>query len=438
MTKAFVRLSLCLGAASLLLACSPSSPAANTGVDQPSPYLLVSAGDADEAHSDFLAVIDLREGSTTFGQAISTLPTELQASMPHHMEYTLPPAGERLFLNAHHHEASLLLDISNPVALRIDRSFTPPAPLRFPHDYTRTPSGTRLVGFLRSEGASIDSTESETPGNSGGIAEYDANGTLLRMTPAGNANGAPVRPYAFALLPDIDRLVVTSAPMMETTWADVVQVYRYSDFSLLHTIQLPAARNANGELVPGSQRAGFGPRVLSDGSVFMNSYGCAFYRLSAIDTEAPQLETLFALDTPAPDTAPGSIRGACGIPVVVGNYWINPVGALHSVLVLDVSNPSTPRELFRLNTPDTFNPHWLARDPNSNRLILGAEYGGEDGFFVLRIDEATGELSFDSAFQSDGQAGYLSLKQERWPHGASGHAWGHAALFLPSTDARNE
>ncbi len=208
----------CFAGALLLSACAaPSSETPNT-TDSPSPYLLVSAGDADEAHSDFLAVIDLRDGSATFGSAISTLPTNMTASMPHHMEYTLPPAGELLFLNAHHHEASLLLDVSNPSALRVAKTFSAPAPLRYPHDYTRTPTGTRLVGFLRSEGASIDPTETATPGNHGGIAEYSADGTLMRKAMAGDANGQPVRPYAFALLPAIDRLVVTSAPMMETTW----------------------------------------------------------------------------------------------------------------------------------------------------------------------------------------------------------------------------
>lgn len=60
------------------------------------------------------------------------------------------------------------------------------------------------------------------------------------------------RPYAFALLPDIDRLVVTSAPMMEESWADVVQIYRYSDFTLLHTIDLPPGHLDDCEAKTGS------------------------------------------------------------------------------------------------------------------------------------------------------------------------------------------
>ncbi|MEO7358766.1 MAG: hypothetical protein ABI120_00455, partial [Gemmatimonadaceae bacterium] len=105
-----------------LLSCTPSvrdrtanesaSSTARLTTSTESPYLLVSAGDEDGAESDFLAVIDLRAGSETFAKVLSTLPTGLRNSMPHHMEYSLPPAGELLFLNAHHAEASLLVDVS--------------------------------------------------------------------------------------------------------------------------------------------------------------------------------------------------------------------------------------------------------------------------------------------------------------------------------------
>jgi hypothetical protein len=414
-----------------VVSCGPPARDARTTPGIESSYLLVSAGDADEADSDFLAVIDLRAESPDVGQTISTMPTGMKSSMPHHMEYAMPPAGEFLFMNAHHHEMSMLVDVSTPRALRVVKTFTPPPPLRFPHDYSRTPEGTRLVGFLRSEGGSIDPGETVAPGNYGGIAEYSADGLLLRQAMAGNAGGTPVRPYAFALLPELDRLVVTSAPMMEIVSADVLQIYRYSDFRLLHTIDLPAGRLADGREVEGSQRAGFGPRVLSDGSVFLNSYGCTFYRLSDIGGTQPKLDTFFALDTPPPPPEAGAIRGSCGIPVVFGDYWINPVGQLHAVVVLNIANPAAPREVFRLQTPQTFNPHWLARDPRSNRLVLGAELGGEEGFYILRFDEQTGRLSFDSALRGEGQAGYVSLNSQSWPHGSSGPAWGHAALFLP-------
>ena len=421
-----------LAVCAALVACAAPSSEAQVQSGGESPYLFLFAGDQDEADSDFLAVIDLRSESPGFGKAIATTPIGMKASLPHHMEYSMPPDGELLFMNAHHHEMSMLVDVSDPRAPRVVKTFDPPAPLRYPHDYSRTPTGTRLVGFLRSEGPSPDPAETVTPGNHGGIAEYTADGVLLRAVSAETASSSgPIRPYAFAFLPDVDRLVVTSAPMMAVSWADVVQIYRYSDFTLLKTIDLPPGRLADGRVIEGSQNAGFGPRVLPDGSVFLNAYGCAFYRLTDIGSDNPRLDTVFTLETPEAPPGPGRIRGSCGVPVVFGDYWLMPAGQLHAVIVLDIANPATPREVFRLPTPETFNPHWLARDPRSNRLVLGAELGGEEGFYLLRFDARAGRLSFDPAVKGDGQTGYLSLKNQSWPHGPTGPAWGHAALFLP-------
>ena len=421
-----------LAACAVFVACVPPSREAQVQSGAESPYLFLFAGDQDEADSDFLAVIDLRPDSPDLGRAIATTPIGMKASMPHHMEYTMPPDGELLFMNAHQHELTMLVDVSDSRAPRVVKTLEPPAPLRYPHDYSRTPRGTRLVGFLRSEGESPDPAETAMPGDHGGIAEYTADGTLLRTASAETASSSrPIRPYAFALLADIDRLVVTSAPMMEASWADVVQVYRYSDFTLLKTIDLPPGRLADGRQIEGSQRAGFGPRVLPDGSVFFNAYGCAFYRLSDIGSDSPRLDTVLTLETPEAPPGVGQIRGSCGIPVVFEDYWLMPVGQLHAVIVLNISNPATPREVFRLRTPETFNPHWLARDPHSNRLVLGAELGGEEGFYLLRFDAEAGRLSFDPAVEGEGQTGYLSLRNQSWPHGSTGPAWGHAALFLP-------
>ena len=410
------------------MACG-SSESLSIAPTTESPYLLLFAGDEDSAENDFFAVVDVRPGIADGGKVIATTSIAMKMAMPHHMEYSLPPAGELLFANAHHHEKSFLLDVSNPRSPRIVKSFDPPPPFRFPHDYYRTPTGTRLVGFLRSEGADPDPSAKETPGNHGGIAEYSADGRLLRTASAAVSGMAKaVRPYAFALRADIDRLVVTSAPMMEDSSADVIQIYRYSDFMLLKTIALTPG-SANGRVIEGSQRAGFGPRILPDGSVFFNSYGCAFYRLSDIAAENPKLETLFALETPEPE--PGDIRGSCGIPIVFDHFWLMPAGQLNALVVLDIADPARPREVSRLPTPPTFKPHWLARDPQSDRLVLGAELGGEEGVYLLRFDPATGRASFDETIRAENQAGYVSLKNQSWPHGASGPAWAHAALFVP-------
>jgi hypothetical protein len=54
----------------------------------------------------------------------------------------------------------------------------------------------------------------------------------------------------------------------------------------------------------------------------------------------------------------------------------------------------------------------------------------------MRFDETSGRLSFDGALKGEGKDGYVSLKDQRWPHGDTGPAWGHAALFLPAAQGR--
>jgi len=361
-----------------------------------SPHLLIFAGDNNKRDSDFLVTIDVDPNSETKGKPLATTLMGHIDSMPHHMEYVAPPAGEPIFMNSHHNELSY------------------------------------------SDGPSPDPEEETSPGGHGGIAEYTNEGELIRSASAAVAGfKKAVRPYAFAQLPDKDRFLVTSAPMHETSWADVVQIYRYSDFSLLHTLDLPVGKLEDGTVLEGSQAAGFGPRILDDGSIFLNTYGCAFYHVTDVESDAPKIQMVHALQTKATYKV-GHIRGACGVPVRTGNYWIQPVGTLNAVVVLDISNPANPHEVFRLKTPKFFSPHWLAKEPKGNRFILGAELGGEQGFFLLRFDENNGKLAFDVDFNGtkDGifydtqHAGYISLNRDDWPHGDTGTAWGHAAIFL--------
>ena len=414
-----------------LSACAASPSVSEAPVSNPSPYLFVFAGDKDEKDEDFLAVIDVRSGGPTAGRSVATHPIGLKASMPHHLEYWTPARSDLLFANAHHHEANLLIDASDPLEPKIATRIQPPPPLRYPHDFARLPNGNVLVGYLRSEGASPHPDEKILPGGHGGIAEYTSTGKLLRVA-SGAVQGLddPVRVYAMVPMLDIDRLVTTSAPMMEDYSADVVQVRRYSDLKLLHTVAVPPGKRPDGSALPGAARYPFGPRRMADGSILMNSFGCGFYRLSGIGSDRPKLDNVYTIQTPEPPR-PEATRGACSIPTVIDNYWLMPVGRAHAVVVLDVSDPAAPREVSRLDTVADFNPHWSAKDPRSDRIIVGAELGGEQGMYMLLFDRRNGRLSFDPSFGStSGKIGYIDLENQNWQHGPSGAAWAHAALFL--------
>jgi hypothetical protein len=375
--------------------------------------------------------------SPTYGKVLASQPVGMKGSWPHHFEYQLPPAGQLLFANAHHHEQLILIDFSSPLHPRVVKRIQPVAPYRYPHDVTRLPNGHVLVGYLRSEGPSPTDGDGDNPGGHGGIAELDGQGNVVRTASAAVASyKLPIRTYALTPVPPIDRVVTTSAVMMENNSADVVQIWRLSDLKLLHTLDVPAAYLSDGKLLLTTFRQGritatgnwmpFEPRVMADGSVLMSAYGCGFYRLTGIDSEKPKIENVYTVDVPME-----AYSGQCAIPVVVNHYWLMPVGSLHAVISLDISNPAHPTEVARIVAPADFAAHWLAKDPLSNRLILGQEVGHETRMLMLRIDPQTGKLSWDEKFRSeDGSPGF-SFARTSWPHGNTGEATGHAALFVP-------
>jgi len=398
----------------------------------PSPYLLLLAADKDGADEDFFAVVDVRPSSDTARTVVATTPFGHRDSMPHHMEYVLPPAGSLLFANAHHPEVTMLVDVSDAPTIRVEKSIPPPSPLRFPHDYARLPDGNVLVGFLRSAGE--DAGESAQRGGHGGIAEYSRTGQLLRSaSAAADGYAAPVRVYAILPMLDIDRIVTTSARMMEKHSANVIQVWRYSDLTLLETIDVPPGRKPDGSLLEWANEMPFGPRRMHDGSVLMNSYMCGFYRLTDVATSSPKITHVYDIQGRDPEKNPYS-RVGCSVPVVVGTHWIMPVAWSQMVVVLDVGDPALPREISRLLLPEDFNAHWAAKDTDSNRIVIGAEMEKERGMYMLLYDPVSGALAVDvSIGEKTNRPGYIDLEDQVWPHGDSGPARAHSALFLPAS-----
>ena len=77
-------------AAAVLAGCAnaPEAPAAHG-----SNFLFVWAADKDKVESDFMAVIDLRPGSASYGDVVATAPIGATGTMPHHVEYEFPEGG---------------------------------------------------------------------------------------------------------------------------------------------------------------------------------------------------------------------------------------------------------------------------------------------------------------------------------------------------------
>jgi len=418
------------GCATQATTSASSAPNAVAEGTTPARYLYVWAGDKDEKESDFLAVVDVRRDSPTYGQVLNTVPVGMTGTLPHHLEYALPPEGQTLYANGHHHEQIFRFDVSDAEHPKLAGIAEAAATFRYPHDFARLPDNSLLVGYLRSDGKSPTPGDTNVPGNHGGVVHMSADGRVLRKASAADpALTEPMRAYAFAVLPAIDRFVLTSAPMMEDHSADAIQIWRLSDLTPLETLMVPPARLPDGRTLAMGHRLPFEPRVMPDGSVLLNTYGCGFYRVTKIGS-APAMHNVYTIDIPV-DRVPADRLGACGVPVISGRYWVMSVGRLSTLVTLDISDPEHPREVSRLLADSTFRPHWMAKDPGSDRIVVGAENGGESRMLMARLDDRTGLLTWDATFRSSEGTLGVSFVRRKWPHGDSGEAFGHAALFRP-------
>ncbi len=390
----------------VLAGCRPG-PAEN------SRYLYVWAGTSASHHekgANFLAILNADPASPTYGEVIGTVRAD-SGLMPHHTEFELTP-GRPLFANDFHTGTTYLIDHSEPLAPRVmSRAEVVPA-FRSMHSFARLGDSLVLATFQFGD--------SSLPGNPGGLVAFNSEGRVVRSRVAADPAfpGARIRPYGLTLLPEIDRALTTSSPMDSERTADVIQVWRLSDLTLLRTIPVPGVAGDSLERYP------FEVRTLADGRVvMMNSYYCGLYRISGLDGE-PKIELVHSLREP--------LRIGCSVPLVLGRYWIMPVAYGHTIVTLDLEDPARPRVVSELATDSTFYPHWLGKDPGSNRIVVTDQGDGPPRVLVLDFDPATGRLSVDERFRDRGAtAPGVSFARESWPGGITGPGRPHAALFVP-------
>ena len=409
----------------ILFAAYSNSTATNR---QGSPYLFVWSGDAAHQASDFLAVVDAKPSSSTYGRVVATLPVGASGIMPHHTEYEFPERNV-LFANGWTGGRTFLLDLNEPLHARVAGQFLDRAGYTLPHSFARLPNGHVLATF-QSRG------EGYAPG--GGLVELDETGAAVRSVSAidPTVDKNLIWPYSLAIVPQSDRVVSTSTPMGWPDWATLppnswplkkindqqtaqLQVWRLSDLQLLKTITLVDPKGDKHHVFPAE------PRLLSDGSVLVGTFNCGLFRVKDLDDAKPSAEMVYAF--------PGGngSRNICAVPVVVGHYWIQTVAELPGLIALDVSNPEKPVEVSRLQLDMHFMmPHWLAADRQGDRLVIT---GDEQSWVVVaRFNPQKGALSLDQTFREPGakQLG-VSFDRQDWPHGKSGRAIVHGALFGP-------
>lgn len=397
------------------------------GTRTPSPYLYVWSGDSDGKNSDFLAVIDARPRSSTYGEVVATLPVGAKGTFPHHTEYEFP-ANSKLFANGWGAGQTFVIDLRDPRKPKLASQFKDLFEYAFPHSFARLENGNVLATFqVRTNGY-------EPPG---ALVELDSRGTLVNASSADvvGMEKKQLWPYSLLALPRIDRVVTTSTEMGLPKWAmshaagsshdahtytDTrhVQIWRLRDLRLLATVALPTPPNGKSNLNPAE------PRLLPDGSVYVNTFSCGLFRLTGLDGPAPKAESVWEF--------PGAgSKEECAVPVVMGKYWIQTDPSLPGLVVLDISDPAKPVEVSRLVLGERFRKtHWVAADRNADRLVIT----GNNLSWVLtaNIDMTTGKITVDENFKMKGaDHPGISFDRSDWPHGATGKAFVHGALFGP-------
>lgn len=389
----------------------------------PQSLIYVWLHDADGKGANFLAVIDADPDSARYGEVLTTVPAGEVRGRAHHTSITLPYSGF-LFANDFSGSHTYIYDTSTPMEPKLSGSFGDIGRYSFPHSFSELPNGNILATFQSKDG-----------GNAlpGGMVELTTAGQLVQ---AGDADpGDPdifLRPYGIVLLPAADRFVVTTFDMRGAGAPRHIQIWRLSDLKLLHTLAVPGL-TGEGSAERAIEVNPFEGRLLADReTVMFETLSCGLYVLTGAANgaagEAPEI------------TLVHDFGGQyCGLPVRLGHHWVQTVesdlpGALNALVVLDVSEPLKPVEVDRLVFPDGFGPHWSAPDVTGTRIVITG-YGQHLSRRVLLVnfDAETGKVTLDKAFGAGDALGPgLIIDRADWPHGPTGPAIAHGAVFWPA------
>jgi hypothetical protein len=106
--------------------------------------------------------------------------------------------------------------------------------------------------------------------------------------------------------------------------------------------------------------------------------------------------------------------------------------SLPGLITLDIRDPAKPVEVSRLTLDERFKKtHWIAADRSADRVVVTGN--NLSWVLIANIDMATGKLTLDGKFKMKGaDHPGIDFDRSRWPHGETGKAFVHGALFGPA------
>jgi len=395
-----------------------------------SSFLFAWSGDGDRKVSDFMAVIDADPMSKSYGHLVSTLPVNAVGTMPHHTEYEFPASGI-MAANGWAASRTFMLDLRNPTRPKVQSEFGSLGNYSFPHSFVRLPNGHMLATF---QGAG----HAYAP--PGALVELDERGTFIRSSTAVGSTIADTAtwPYSLAVDTKHNRVITTNSTMGIPKWLKApagswrktrvdsvsttqLQLWDLRDLRLLTTITLPRAPGPKPKFPTNEFPAE--PRMLADGSLYVNTFSCGLYHVTGLETAAPAATLVH--------TFPISDNMYCGVPAIVGHYWVQTSMSMGGLIALDITNPARPVEVSRLSLGSAFHmPHWLAADGKRSRVVVT---GDDQGYvLIVNVDPKTGKLAIDTNFKDErtGETG-VRLDGRKYPQGAIARAFVHGTVFGP-------
>jgi len=377
---------------------------------QKNSYIFVWGGDDAKKDKDFLAVINADAKSPDYGKVVASVAVPGAGGQPHHTEAEMSSSGF-LLADAFESGQTSLFDLRKPTQPKLVTTFSDMNGYMHPHTYTRLSNGHVVATFQYHGGH-------EPKSDGGGLVEFTQEGKFIRagsaMDPA--AKDALIRPYSVVELPAIDRAVSTNMSMHFKTdgKTNTLQIWRLSDLKLLRTLTLPPGPRRTEQMLPGE------PRLLNDGkTVLVHTFSCGLYVLEGTDSDSPRLRHAYTFD--------GDL---CAVPLQIGHYWIQTLSAVKAVAVYDISDLANIREVSRVALNDKQFPHWMSADSDHRRILLNSGEYADHRLYILNFDPEKGALSLDEKFRDSGsnQPG-VSMDGKTWPHGFTGDAYGHGAVF---------
>lgn len=391
------------------LALAACAPAAVEEVEVAESYVVVWLYDEDMKDEDFLAVVDTDPQSATYTKIIKTYPTGARGGYSHHTNYTYPGHG-RLFANGYYSGNTVVFDISDPLNATITGRFNvlPDPHYQEPHSFAALNNGNTLAAFQDSE-----------DWKDGALVELDGAGQMVRFASAADESaGEVIHPYSLDINRAIDRVISGNGDIMRGGPSNhVVQIWSLTGLELLHTIKLehgPLGNEANDPVEPRFINGGNSAMVVSD--------NCGLYLIDGIEGDSPTGSLVYTFE-----------EIWCGVPAVIGNFWLQTVPRTHAVVVLDVSDPVEPVEVSRVTFADPEGyPHWISPSSDGKRVLLSTGGGFNNGRLILmNFDPETGALTLDETFRDEGSdlIGVDFGSHTSWPHGETGGAISHGAVF---------